>query len=234
MKKIITTELIPEKKEDREINIEQKRRRREEKYQFTTNWFEIHIPYWERNLSSLRGKTINVLEIGVFEGRSTTWIIEELFSSSESKLVAIDLFESFWGDGGYDHEKTFRENIAKSGKGEQVEIIKNNSFAALIKLNEQNQTKFDFIYVDGSHSACDVMSDAVLAWNLLKDGGIMIFDDYEWDYYHEEYNNPRIAIDCFLKCYQSQIEIIYKRYQVAIRKVIKEVIRNEREDKSLI
>jgi hypothetical protein len=79
-----------------------------------------------------------------------------------------------------------------------------------------------------------VMSDAVLAWKLLKENGIMIFDDYEWDYYEEEYNNPRIAIDGFLRFYHSQIEVIYKHYQVAVRKVTKEVIRNEREDKSLI
>ena len=153
----------------------------------------------------------------------------------ESKLVAVDLFGKFWGNNNdYDHEKTFRENIAKSGKGKQVEIIKDDSFNVLVKLNQEKKIEFDFIYIDGSHSACDVMSDAVLAWKLLKENGIMIFDDYEWDYYEEEYNNPRIAINGFLRCYHPQIEVIYKHYQVAIKKVIKEVIRNVREDKSLI
>ncbi|CAH1758444.1 15413_t:CDS:2 [Entrophospora sp. SA101] len=82
---------------------------------------------------------------------------------------------------GYDHEKTFRENIQKSGKENQVEIIKGKSFDALTKLNHKKEEQFDFIYID--------------------------------DYFEEEYNNPRIAIDAFLKCYQTQIEIIYKRYQ---------------------
>ena len=61
----------------------------------------------------------------------------------------------------------------------------------------------------------------------------MIFDDYEWDYYQEEYNNPRIAVDSLLKCYQQQLEIIYKFYQVAIRKVSRENVPTAREDKSL-
>ena len=47
---------------------------------------------------------------------------------------------------------------------------------------------------------CDVLSDAVLSWNLLKEGGIMILNNYELDYFEEEYNNPRIAIDSFLRC----------------------------------
>jgi len=204
---------------------------REKKYQFTTNWFEPHIPRWQKTLFHLKDKQINVLEIGVFEGRSTTWILEELLNNSKSRLVAVDIFEKFWW--GYDHEKTFRENIRKSGHESQVEIIKNNSFAALTELNQQSPTKFDFIYIDGSHTACDVLSDAVLCWNLLKERGILIFDDYEWDYYEEEYNNPRLAVDAFLKCYQQQIEIIYKRYQVAIRKVSRESIRTEREDKTI-
>ena len=37
---------------------------------------------------------------------------------------------------------------------------------------------FDLIYIDASHYAPDVLSDAVLAFKLLKPGGILIFDDY--------------------------------------------------------
>lgn len=62
----------------------------------------------------------------------------------------------------------------------------------------------------------------------------MIFDDYEADYYQEEYNNVRIAVNSFLACYQPQIEVIYKLYQVAIKKVIREGISmTAREDKRM-
>ena len=36
----------------------------------------------------------------------------------------------------------------------------------------------DLIYIDGSHLAKDVLSDAILSWKLLKPSGVMIFDDY--------------------------------------------------------
>ena len=32
------------------------------------------------------------------------------------------------------------------------------------------------VYIDGSHAARDVIADAVLAWALLRPGGILIFD----------------------------------------------------------
>ena len=38
---------------------------------------------------------------------------------------------------------------------------------------------FDLIYIDGSHRRDDVMVDSLLAWSLLREGGFIIFDDYE-------------------------------------------------------
>lgn len=40
---------------------------------------------------------------------------------------------------------------------------------------------FDLVYIDGSHLRLDVLSDASMAWRLLREGGVMVFDDYEWD-----------------------------------------------------
>jgi len=203
-------------------------------YKFTRDWFIQHIPKWEKSLPlhELKGKKINVLEIGVFEGRATIWILEELIKHPESKLTTIDTFEKMFADN--NNEATFRGNIKESGKENQVEIIKNNSFKTLTKFNCETREKFDLIYINhGSLTSCDVLSDAVLSWNLLKEGGIMILNNYELDYFEEEYNNPRIAIDSFLRCYQRQLEVIYKHYQVAVRKVIKEIIRTARVDKSL-
>ncbi|CAG8656941.1 17561_t:CDS:2 [Racocetra fulgida] len=161
--------------------------------------------------------------------KSTTWILEELCKNPESKLITTDIFLKIFPNN--DNETTFHENIKKTRKENQIEVIKNKSVDTLINLNHEKKMKFDFIFIDGSHESHDVLSDAVLSWNLLKEGGIMILDDYEWDFFEEEYLNPRIAIDSFLRCYQTQIEIIDKYYQVTIRKITKEGTRTVREGK---
>jgi hypothetical protein len=39
-------------------------------------------------------------------------------------------------------------------------------------LLSQEGWMFDFVYVDGSHEACDVLSDSVLVWPMLKPQGV--------------------------------------------------------------
>src|SRR4051794_6724341 len=173
------------------------------KYVFNTDWFSQHIPYWKRILHDFKNQKINVLEVGSYEGRSSTWILDELFKNPASRLVVIDSFERLLPD--IDNEKNFLENLKKTGKEDQVEIIKSNSWDALFELNREKRIMFDFIYIDASHIACDVLSDAILSWTLLKEGGIMIFDDYGFDLYKDEFFNAKIAVDSFLRCYQQHI-----------------------------
>ncbi len=47
-------------------------------------------------------------------------------------------------------------------------------------MGEINCTKhagsLQIVYIDGSHYPQDVLTDAVMAWKLLNEGGIMILD----------------------------------------------------------
>ena len=65
----------------------------------------------------------------------------------------------------------------------------------------------------------NVLDDAVLAFKLLKQGGIMIFDDYEWNVHQDILMMPKLAIDAFLAIYQRQYELLHKGYQVIIKKL---------------
>jgi hypothetical protein len=38
---------------------------------------------------------------------------------------------------------------------------------------------YDFVYIDGSHLASDVLEDAVLSWAVVQVGDMIIFDDYD-------------------------------------------------------
>lgn len=199
---------------------------RQEKFHFTTNWFDKNIPIWNKFLESLKMKKIIVLEIGAFEGACTTWILEELLLHPGSKLITIDTFI-----GSKEHkecpllskklddlEKNFYSNIEKTKKINKISVIKECSYKALVKFNYEKNYFFNLIYIDGSHLAKDVLNDAALAWPLLLKQGVLIFDDYCWDQYPEKYNNPRLAIDAFLSCYKPELEVLHTGYQVIVRK----------------
>ena len=79
--------------------------------------------------------------------------------------------------------------------------------------------RFDIAYVDGSHRAADVYSDAVLTWPMVAANGVVIFDDYEFDQMEEEIERPKLGIDAFLKAIDGQYRLIHKDYQVVIEKI---------------
>jgi hypothetical protein len=78
----------------------------------------------------------------------------------------------------------------------------------------KNKDTFDFIYIDGDHTAYGVMKDAVNAYECLSIGGILAFDDYMWPSGKGVYNEPKVAIDAFLAVYGNRIKLIQKSYQV--------------------
>ena len=79
--------------------------------------------------------------------------------------------------------------------------------------------EFDFIYVDGSHQAQDVLADAVMSWMLLRKGGLLIFDDYLWEK-NDFLSTPKFAIDSFVNCYVNEIKFIItpQNYQFCLLK----------------
>jgi hypothetical protein len=180
-------------------------------YVFAEDWFTPYIPLWEETLAHLKGKpNVNYLEIGVYQGRSLIWMLENILTDPSSQASAVDIF-----DGTY--YKIFLENLEMGGFAEKVTIIKGYSQLELRKLPLDS---FDVIYIDGSHVASDVLIDAALSWDLLKVGGVMIFDDYEW--LRESLpaiSRPEIAIDAFMEVFQPRIEVLHKGYQVVIKKI---------------
>jgi len=81
-----------------------------------------------------------------------------------------------------------------------------------------NKNLFDFIYIDGSHIAKDVLTDACMAWPLLKPKGIMVFDDYMWGNPRDILHRPKPAIDAFTNIFAEEAEIVHVGYQLVVRK----------------
>lgn len=154
----------------------------------------------------------------MYEGRSTCWLFDNILTHPESWVWCIDTFEAFDGLPA-DYETRFDANVESYrnriyiSRQESNRILRNTAPITLSPL-------YDFAVIDGSHAAKDVLTDAVLVWDLLKSGGVMIFDDYAWTGQgHEhctEQDKPRLALDAFVEIYQP--EILHKGYQLIVRK----------------
>ncbi len=196
---------------------------------FTQDWFSRSIPSWSLILNKLSERTthLRILEVGVFEGRSTCWLLQNHCKTPESSIVAIDSFQ-----GGIEHQgmelgtlrKRFEANIATVASPAQVEILEGFSLPQLAKLIAEGYQRFDFISIDASHQAPDVLGDAVLGFELLKPGGVMAFDDYIWSPMRPGTENPlllpKAAIDAFTTLFSQKIRIIpnLPLYQLYIQK----------------
>lgn len=184
---------------------------------FTDDWFSYHIPRWSIWLSKFVGKpNLNFMEIGSYEGRSCLWLLENVLTDPSSKITCLDWFwdQNYHEKNGKSIEDSFYENMAPHM--DRISVYCGKSFDSLLKLQNKKET-YDFIYIDGSHDQIDVLNDAILAFRLLKVGGILVMDDYFYKTQGME-ENPSVAIDAFLNVYQAKIHVIYLGCQVAVER----------------
>jgi len=178
---------------------------------------------WDIHLSKFVNKKINCLDIGSFKGDSTCWMLNNICQNPYSRVYSVDTWEGspeYNSEVKFDKiEKEFDENVLKTGNSEKNVKMKMTSMNALIKLKQENLIIFDFIFIDASHEAKNVLTDAILSWEILNEEGILIFDDYKWDKLNEEYFKPKIAIDSFVSIYKNQLEVLYVGYQYIIKKI---------------
>ena len=182
-------------------------------YDFTKNWFTPNIPVWKKALAPFVGQpNLHYLEVGPFEGQATVWMLENVLTHPSSRATGIDLFMGLEDVDGATIKRRFLDNVKRAGAADRVRLMIGFSQEQLRKLPIDS---FDIIYIDGSHMADDVLEDAVLAWRLLRNDGVIIFDDYNWP---RPGPGPKIAINVFMQLFGRHFEIVHTRYQMIIRK----------------
>lgn len=189
------------------------------------NWFDgiKASTNFENILSEYKNKDdLMFLEIGSFTGDSAIYMLENILTSESSKLFCVDTWAGSLEHAGELKEKFTMGEVEKRFD-ERIEPFKHKVYKYKTTsqdwLMSNRSNMYDFIYIDGDHTAKTVMSDAVLSWDLLKVGGIMAFDDYEWTHPDGNKYNPSVAIDGFLKILDNDVELLNKGWQVWIRKI---------------
>lgn len=198
----------------------------DEKY--SVDWFSHNIPTWDKIFTDkqIKGKdSLKFLEIGCFEGRATNYLLENILTGNGCEIHVVDTFQGSLNESGMNWDssyeftdlyKTFSNNISKHK--DRVFIHAGESGKILKKDFEDNS--FDFIYIDGSHTAPDVLQDAILCHPLLKVGGIVIFDDLGWKDPNNPHptNSPEMGITFFYNAYSLKYDFLFQGYQLGLIK----------------
>jgi len=190
---------------------------------FTVDWFGRYPAYW-RELFAERGWRPDephvAVEIGSFEGRSALWMLENLLLHPMSRLFCVDTFAGRDDPKSYWHR--FAANVLRSPHAGKVEVAAMASLPFLSRFVADGR-KADFVYVDGSHRAAEVIEDLVLAFHALNPGGILICDDYlkgAAGGREPTLDSPKLAVDAFTTIYRDRLEIPWGQplYQLAMVK----------------
>tara|TARA_R110002153_G_scaffold144818_2_gene296032 strand:- start:2835 stop:3467 length:633 start_codon:yes stop_codon:yes gene_type:complete len=198
---------------------------------FTEQWFDAIIPMWDKafKIDSINFTKIkNVLEIGCYEGRATSYLCSEHLLDGTNYDV-VDTFGGSLEEDGMSGTaerlkesdfifNNFNHNISFYPKV-NFEIYRGYSHNLLPKLNKDNK-KYDFIYIDASHRADDTFVDAYYAHKMLNKDGILIFDDFAWKDPTDSHPvvSPELGIRQFFTMYKESYNVVFTGYQVAAQK----------------
>jgi len=125
----------------------------------------------------IKEKVVNSIEIGLAFGFSALHICEGLLQNNEenAKHTIIDAFQT---------QKDKYDNVglnilARAGLEKIIEFHGEKSQLVLPRLLREGR-KFDFGYIDGCHLFDYVFLDLFYLGQLVKMGGIIYIDDYEY------------------------------------------------------
>lgn len=186
------------------------------RYHYTQLWNSEFI----KNTQHLKGKINLALEIGCFEGLTSNYICDQLLVKGEDppnptlgRLICVDPLEDRYllhadkatNDmfiGQYDR---FIHNTKDQG----IELLRKQSSQCWEYLS---QYLFDFIYIDGDHTEQVVYADGVNALRVLRPGGSILFDDYQWS------EGTKKGINRFLHDKVKEIDVQLIDYQALVTK----------------
>lgn len=185
------------------------------------NWFET--VRWEGFdsplLQEFKDKPITALQIGAYTGDASLWLMENILTHPDSVLYDVDTWE---GSDEPIHKEFDWEDVFSTYEKKLDIYLKDRRVHANRCTSDEyfksNTKVYDFIYIDGDHTAYGVIKDIVSAFEVLAVGGIMALDDYEWQGGATVLDNPKPAINAFLSIYSDRIDVLVQGYQVWVRR----------------
>ncbi len=172
-------------------------------------------------LRHLIGQPCTYLEVGVFQGTTAKWVLDNILTHPEAKLIGIDPWDvTLYTAREVPCDKTWvsiMNNINEMGKNSKVRWLKGYSWKIINERYGFKADMLDAVYIDGEHTLTAVLKDFTLVWPCLKVGGVIIFDDYESK--DKGSQQVKAGVDYLLNHFKNNIEVLFKNRQVGIRRI---------------
>lgn len=136
-------------------------------FEYSNDYTTWHTEHWRQYLSHLVGvDNAQGLEIGCYEGRSTIWLEQHIFTGKDAHMTCVEVSTK--------QLELVRRNIDAAGLTGEVVALYGPSQHVLRGLPINH---YDFVYVDGCHLAHCALADLVNAYLVTKPGGLIMIDD---------------------------------------------------------
>ena len=173
------------------------------------NWFKDVEKYFRHVPST----PLRALQVGTYTGDATEWLLN---NREIEYLCDVDTWE---GSNEIAHDSLDFQSVEQyydSRFTSDKRVLKYKMTSD--KFLAQTEKTFNFIYIDGDHTALQTALDGLNAFKLLESGGVMAFDDYLWNYNGDRFLEPKRGVDGFLEVCKDQYTIIESGYQLWIEK----------------
>ena len=172
------------------------------------NWFKDVEKYFRH----VPNEPLRALQIGTYTGDATEWLL------NNRELEYLHDVDTWGGSEEIAHEsldfnsvESYYDSRFNDARIHKYKMTSDEYFAS-------NKSKFNFIYIDGDHTALQTSLDGLNAFRLLESGGVMAFDDYLWNYNGNRFLEPKRGVDGFLEVCKEQYTVIESGYQMWIKK----------------
>ena len=167
-----------------------------------------------------------ILEIGTYAGTSTAEILRLVPTATATTIDRWEDYDEFGNPalsqiGSRRIMQIFFDNMNAAKVAHRVKTLKGDSSEKLAHLIQEGE-RFDFIYVDGGHRCLDCYGDMLLAWPLLKKGGILAVDDVLFQAEKKDSNPlevPYAGVEYFVQKFKGQFEIFHSGYRLFLKKL---------------
>ena len=126
----------------------------------------------------------DVMEIGSWQGKSTSYLARAVRDSGNGHMFAVDHFRGNIGKEGLYSVGDGLENLQAQFEDNMKAIGLQHVITTLPYFSEQAYEHLDncvlrLLFIDGDHSESGVRKDIQLYCPLVRAGGIVVFDDFD-------------------------------------------------------